>query len=434
MNVAVIGGGYAGMAAAVTLAAAGAPVTVFEAATELGGRARRVRSRNIVLDNGLHILLGAYRETLGLLRLIGEEPERTLLRLPLDWRIINGFRFRAAPLPAPLHLAVGLLTTRGAPWKERYAAFRFLRAMRKSRFRLATDTTVKELLATHDQGEVFARDLWTPLCEAALNTPPDIASAQTFLNVLRDALDTQRKASDVLLARVDLTALFPEPAAEFVRTHGGAVFTRQPVHGITVDGAGFVLHMGNQRGRYTHVICAVGPHQTHALLSEVAQLAPLDRLIGELRYQPIHTIYLQFEEHASLTAPMLGLRDGLGQWVFDRGAITGQCGLLAVVISAAGDHQRLSQSELAEEICAQLRREIGTLPPLLWHRVIAERRATFTCSAGVQRPPRRSGLENFFLAGDYTECDYPATLEAAVRSGVACAREVLLEKRPDRAS
>src|SRR5512134_1682839 len=99
MNVAVVGGGYAGMAAAVTLAERGVPVTVFEAARTLGGRARRVEHRDIALDNGLHILVGAYSETLRLMRLVGADPERLLLRLPLTWRIHDRFALRAAGLP-----------------------------------------------------------------------------------------------------------------------------------------------------------------------------------------------------------------------------------------------------------------------------------------------------------------------------------------------
>src|SRR5512134_1917305 len=102
MNVAVIGGGYAGMAAAVSLAGRGTPVTVFEAAKTLGGRARRVDYRDAALDNGLHILVGAYGETLRLMREVGADPERVLLRLPLTWRIHGRFSLTAPRLPAPL--------------------------------------------------------------------------------------------------------------------------------------------------------------------------------------------------------------------------------------------------------------------------------------------------------------------------------------------
>src|SRR5688572_751947 len=151
MRVAVIGGGYAGMAAAVTLAQAGVQVTVYEAAPQLGGRARRVTVNGVALDNGCHILLGAYTETLRLIRLVHSSPEHALTRLPLDWNIHKRFRLKAAALPSPLHLAVGLLGARGAPWRERFAAARFMRDMRARRFTLERDVTVSELLAEHRQ-------------------------------------------------------------------------------------------------------------------------------------------------------------------------------------------------------------------------------------------------------------------------------------------
>ena len=160
------------MAAAVTLADAGVPVTVYEAGPHLGGRARRVVVNGVALDNGLHILIGAYRETLRLVNALHPAPDQALKSLPLDWRVHERFRLKAAPLPAPLHLAAGVLTARGAPWRERLAAARFMRAMRRLRFRLVRDVTATELLAAQAQGPAFMRYFWEPLCLAALNTPP----------------------------------------------------------------------------------------------------------------------------------------------------------------------------------------------------------------------------------------------------------------------
>src|SRR5262245_61483841 len=136
MNVAVIGGGYAGMAAAVTLAEQKVPVTVFEAARTLGGRARRVEHDGLALDNGLHILIGAYSETLRLMRLVGADPERQLLRLPFAWQVHERLSLKAAALPAPLHLLAGLLAARGIPLTERLAALRFIAAMRRAGYAL----------------------------------------------------------------------------------------------------------------------------------------------------------------------------------------------------------------------------------------------------------------------------------------------------------
>jgi squalene-associated FAD-dependent desaturase len=413
------------MAAAVTLAPRGLPVTVFEAANQLGGRARRVDWNGAALDNGLHILIGAYRETLRLVTLVNPDSDSLLSRLPFDWNIHGRFRLRAAPLPAPWHLAFGVLAARGAGFGERMAAASLMRTLRNSSFRLAHDITVSELLRRHRQGTQITRHLWHPLCIAALNTPPDIASAQIFLNVLRDSLGAARADSEIMLARVDLSVLFPDPAAEFVRSHAGQVLTAHAVDTITMHDGNFVLQTRGQQLRFSHVICALPPYRLGAALAGLPQLQAVTALVESFKYQPIYTVYLQYPRDTVLPSPMLGMSGGFAQWVFDRGVLCGQDGLLAAVISAEGPHQNMAQDELARHIHAELRPLLGALPEPEWQRVIAEKRATFSCIAGLQRPAQDTTLKNFYLAGDYTGNDYPATLEAAVRSGIACAHRIL---------
>lgn len=423
MQVAVIGGGYAGMAAAVTLADAGAAVTVYEAGAQLGGRARRVEVEGTALDNGLHILLGAYRETLRLIERL--TPSRDLLdRSRLDWRIHRRLTIRAAPLPAPLHLAAGILGACGAPFGERLAALRFMNAMRARGFRLDQDTSVRALLTAHRQGPSFVQHLWEPLCIAALNTPPESASARVFLNVLRDGLDAGRAASDVVLARVDLSALFPDPAARHVSARGGEV--RMGCRVQTIEAEGKHVKVGTRGGvdRYDHVICAVAPQHAGALLSRLPALDEATALIERLRYQPIVSVYLQFAGNVRLPAPMLGF-DGTAHWLFDRGAICGQEGLIGAVISTRTEVRQRPQDELARRVHDEIAGAFGPVPPLAWHRVIAEKQATFECAVDVRRPSTHTPLPNVHLAGDYTHGDYPGTLEAAVRSGIAAAGQVL---------
>ncbi len=134
-RVAVIGAGWAGLAAAVRLAEGGVPVTVFEAARQAGGRARTVELDGIELDNGQHILLGAYRETLALLARVNPAWQAQLLRLPLLLRVEPDFRLRAVRLPAPWHLAAALLGARGLGWGERARALAFVAALRRRHHR-----------------------------------------------------------------------------------------------------------------------------------------------------------------------------------------------------------------------------------------------------------------------------------------------------------
>ena len=427
-KVAVIGGGYAGFAAAVELARHNVPVTLFEAAKQLGGRARRVEHQGHELDNGQHILIGAYQETLRLMALVGVDTEDTLLRLPLEFDLPGRFHLKTAPLPAPLHLAWGLLTATGLMWSERLSAARFIHALRKQRFKLPEDITVAALLEQHRQSEHTIQLLWSPLCLAALNTPVDTASAQVFLHVLRDSLNGKRQASDILLPRTDLSRLFPDPAAAFIEKHGGAVLRNTAIRAIEKSQAGYSLLTDNDRLNFTGVICAVPPSRVSQLFSALPELSVAASLAENFRFQPICTVYLQYPTHVRLPKPMIGFADGFAQWAFDRGQLHNTPGLIAVVISAAGKHTDISHEQLAERIHMELCNAIGTHPAPLLHKVITEKRATFSCDAGLVRPRQDTSLRNLFLAGDYTEGDYPATLEGAIRSGVKSAK-LFLELR-----
>ena len=257
---------------------------------------------------------------------------------------MSEFYFRKPRLPAPLGLLAGLLAARGIPPREKLAAVGFVLFLKTRSFRLEHDIPVDELLRQHRQDGRIGHYLWRPLCVSALNTPSAQASSNAFLAALRD-------------------------------THLRAAV--QDLHQF--------------RKPYGAVIVAVGPHQLKNLLPE---LAP------DYTYQPIHTCYLQYGAAVKLPFPMLGLAGGLVQWAFDRGALTGEKGLLAAVISAQGDHQQMSQDELAETCHRELAQENLVSEKPLWARVIAEKRATATCSPGMKRPDTATRFPGILLAGD----------------------------------
>jgi hydroxysqualene dehydroxylase len=417
-RVAVVGAGWAGLAAAVTLAARGVPVTIFEASRSLGGRARRVGIDGADLDNGQHVLLGAYRETLRLMRLVGGDPGELLLRLPLELRYADGFRLRAPRLPYPLNLAAALLGATGLSLAQAFGALRFMTALRVRRFRIEPDRSVVQLLDECGQVGVMRARVWEPLCVSALNTPAEIASAQIFANVLRDGLTGARDASDLLMARTDLGRVFPEPAAEYVKAHGGAVEIGTPIRRIERVSGGFRL---NEAQMFSGVVIACGPQHAGPILVQLPEIADALAAINDFAYEPIVTCYLQYPETVSLPSPMLGFKGGMLQWVFDRGKLGGPKGLLAAVISASGAHQELSKEELTARIEIELKAALGELPPVQWSQLITEKRATFSCTPALARPRVVTAIPRLLLAGDYVASDYPGTLEAAVRSGIAAA-------------
>jgi squalene-associated FAD-dependent desaturase len=443
-NVAIVGAGWAGLAAAVALTRRGIPVTVFEASRHLGGRARRVSLNEgedeIHLDNGQHILIGAYQATLKMMRAVGARPGHLLSRIPLELKYTDGFHLRAPLLPYPLNLAVALFAAYRMPMASGLSALKFMRALQARKFRVAPDRSVAQLLAEHAQDAVLCTHLWEPLCVSALNTPPARASAQVFANVLRDGLTGARHNSDLLVPRTDLGALFPEPAAHFVSTHGGIVHTGTPVRGISHTNGRF--RVDGRPEDYSRVIIAVAPQHAAALLSPLEAgcpaLAAARQAIERIDYEPIVTCYLQYPPGVTTWRPMLGFTDGIVQWAFDRGQIltpdpyrkpdTPCSGLIAAVISASGSHEDLDNDALAAQVHEEIRgtlwarKGVDVVPR--WTRVIREKRATFSCTPDLQRPAGVTPLAGLLLAGDYVASDYPGTLEAAVKSGIAAAAAV----------
>lgn len=427
------------MAAAVKLAESGQICTVFEAAKTLGGRARRITYKGAALDNGQHILSGAYTELLRLMALVGV-PDTAFDRVPLNltfaWPTAGAptaFALSTPTLPAPLHMAAGLLSAKGLNWAERLAAIRLLRALKKSRFKVDARMSVAEFLRTHQQPTKLIQFLWQPLTISALNTPLATASAQVFANVLRDALAAGRAASDLIFPKVDLSQLFPDPAAHWLAGKGATVKSGVRVTAIGKADAGFDIIYGagsdaqpEVRETFSHIILAVAPHQLGSFASLDSEIqAIFSNAVDHFQYEPITTIYLAFPPQntsSTILMPrsMLGRTNGMVQWFFDREALSnqnGNIGVYAGVVSASGMHERWSLDEIATVALRELRDWLPNLPAPLWHKVVHEKRATFACTPNLTRPASETAARGLVLAGDYVACDYPATLEAAVRNG-----------------
>jgi len=440
-HIAVIGAGWAGCAAAVTLAQAGCRVSLLEAARTLGGRARRVEIDGYTLDNGQHILLGAYRSTLKMMKAVGIDLDQNLLRLPLQMRYpagVDGMDFVAARLPAPWHVTLALLRARGLTRADKLALARFSSAARWMGWQLHDDCSVTTLLERFDQTERLSRLLWTPLCIAALNTPPQRASAQIFLNVLRDSLGARRAASDMLLPRSDLSSLFPVQAAAFVERLGGTVRCARSVTSVRpvpADHAGSAWEIRVQQDENAEhvsgVVLATAPHAAADLLDDLIDTSAL----RALHHEAICTCYLQYAPTVRLPHAFYALLDtpqqaAWGQFVFDRGQLGGSAGMLAVVVSAADEAMDGGHAALSIAIARQLAQQLQdpALQTPLWSKVICEKRATFSCTPGLQRPDNSGLPAGLALAGDYVAGDYPATLEAAVQSGILAAQHLLKDK------
>ena len=413
-RVAVIGGGWAGLAAAVAGVRAGHAVSLLEMAPQLGGRARTIDSHGLPLDNGQHILIGAYAECLSLMATLGVDPAAALLRTPLRITYPEGSGLQMQPGPA---LAAFTRAVAGYPgWglADKWALLRTAGGWALKGFRCDPTWTVSRL--TRQLPRAVQTDLLDPLCVAALNTPPDQASATVFLRVLRDALFSGPGSADLLLPRTRLGDLVPEPAARWLAQAGATLQLSTRVERIEQDGAQWRVDGAPHDGVVLACTAAEAGRLASSLNPEWAALA------RGLRYEPIVTVYA--EAHGTrLPQPMMALHADdahPAQFVFDLGALCGMPGVLAFVISGAAAWVERGSTATLSATLAQARIALGAhlAGPVNGLRTVTEKRATFLCTPGLARPGAMV-LPGLVAAGDYIDGPYPATLEGAVRSGQA---------------
>lgn len=425
------------MAAAITVVQAGHRATVLEAARVIGGRARAILGQRsdgapLVLDNGQHILIGAYTDSLRLMRQVGVDVDAALLRLPLALRFADGTGLQWPNLGPPWDALLAIARAKGWSHRERLALLRIAAQWRFARFTCNAHATVADLCKSLPQR--LLEEFIEPLCIAALNTPAAQASGQVFLRVLRDSLFSGKGGSNVLLPRVSLGEVFPETAARWLRGQGCIVRT-----GVRAR----TLNVMPQSGRwlingtpFDAIVLACSSTEAARLVSHSVETAPRSMVVPlcdwagmaqGLEFQPIGTVYAQvpMEDRAPgpvLERPMLALRShlhGPAQFVFDKGQLGGPPGLLAFVASTCqGDRATLEQ-----QVLAQAQSELG-LTGLIPVQTVIEKRATFACTPGLQRPARKIAT-GLWACGDYVAGPYPATLEGAVRSGTAAGLGVL---------
>jgi squalene-associated FAD-dependent desaturase len=412
------------MAAAVAATEADHHATVFEAARAVGGRARGLNGTlpdgtAVTLDNGQHILIGAYSDTLALMRTVGVRPEDALLRLPLTLQFPDGAGLVLPNWPSPLDAFAGILKASGWSWGDKWSLLRTAVGWQNQGFRCAPNATVAELCA--GLTPTIMQTLMEPLCVSALNTPAHQSSGTVFLRVLQDSLFGVSGGSNLLLPRIDLGALFPEAAVRWVQQRKGVVHTGTRVQSLLYrPETGSAWQVNGEI--FDAVVWATSSSNAALALTEYAQAAPetiatpMQQWIAHaqaLRFEAITTVYA-FAANAGLQQPMLALRSNStsapAQFVFDRGQLGGPKGLLAWVVSASHGERDVLEAQVLQQARDQLGLEMQAV------QTVVEKRATFACTPALQRPAARIA-HGLVACGDYVDGPYPATLEGAVRSG-----------------
>jgi hydroxysqualene dehydroxylase len=438
----IIGGGFAGLAAAVDLAAQGQKVLVLERRSFLGGRAYSFtdKTTGAVIDNGQHLMMGCYHHTLNFLGKIGALDKLKFQPNPrVDFlhETEGHASFQCPNLPAPLHLLAGLATLQSIGWNDRLRALRVglsLQMMNGNRAKLS-DVTVREWLNELGQSEQMQRRFWDIVALATLNETPERASADMFVRVLDQAFLHTKRDSTMVISRVGLSDLYTTGAQDFIEARGGLVRLNAEVERFEFRGqrlAGLNLRGGEELAAET-VISAV-PYFTlrRMIAPDVLAASPSLRHLPELKSAPIVSINLWYDRQVT-ELEFTGLLDSPIEWVFNKNAIAGESvgklQHLALVISGA--HEVAKQPK--EELIALAEREMKRFFPAargakpVHAFVIREYDATLSHTVGVARlrPPQETEFENFYLAGDWTDTGLPATIESAVWSGQECARLIL---------
>lgn len=471
----VIGAGWAGLACAVKLAQQQHQVMLVEAAPNAGGRARGINANGMMIDNGQHLLMGAYHATQNLLHSIGVDLQQVFVRSPLQLQLfINEagtaicnrtgiakgkfVQFKLPQLPKPWNLFAGSLQTKGLTLTDKYSLAKAFFSLSSKNFMLAQDVTIQQALQAMHQSTNVINKFWRPIAKAVMSTALEIASANVFFQVIKDTFYGNKQATDWLLPKLTLSEVLPKPAINFLQHHGAQLSFNNRVLAVQYNHKNeFEIYCS--KGQYTadKVVLATPPWvsaellKTSALISDTTtqikqHMLNLSANLAQFSFEPITTIYFYLSERVNLPFPILGLLNGPGEWLFDKtllddsrdsinnganlnsganlsvssGTNSNIGSILSVVITGKVtlDKKRLITQTFQQinEICPQAR---------AYHyvKVICEKKAAFTCSPDINvlRPSNLTLLPNLYLAGDYTQTGYPATLESAVKSGMSCA-------------
>lgn len=437
-DVIILGGGLAGLSAAVELCARGYKILLLEQRPRLGGRTYSFvdETTGDIVDNGQHLLMGCYHETRSYLEQIGSGHLATLQpHLRIDFLRPNkpAASLSCPPLPAPFHILGGLIGLSTVSLADRLKLLRVGLALQRTsaeKERRLDSLTVDEWLETLGQSAENRKYLWDVIAIGSLNDSPQSVSALLFFRVLRAAFLGKRENSSLLVPRAGLSELLVDPAARFIESHGGEIKLRSGATKLEKDG-----------GRIKAVRCEDGSsYQADFFISAVPHTAVSGLLESEslshIRYfssSPIITINLWLDREI-LDKDFTAVLDSRIQWIFNRTALLSRKSshahqYLSIVISAATDFIEKGGNHLVQIAVDDLRTILpeASRAHVVHSLIIKEKRATFTPKPGLesQRPSPRSEFENLFLAGDWTATGYPATIEGAVMSGKRAAGLVL---------
>lgn len=428
----IVGAGWAGLACAYELSKAGHSVKIIEAAPQIGGRARKIRFNEHELDNGQHLVIGAYKTLRAILRELHLQESELFRIMPMQLIVhsTKTIRLKLPRIPAPFNFGLGLLSARQIPWRDKLKIINFITQLKKIGYRLQKDCTVLECLKNYHQSTLVIEHLWEPIAIAAMTTSIEVASAQVFINILQELLQ-ESSASDWYFPTVDLSKLLPDHLANSLQKNNGQIIFNQSVKNLTLENDKCISIASNKYfWSADNIVLATTPWQTAELCKPHSNLQVLQHTLSQFHYEPITTVYLIFDQPVALHYPMLGLINSPCHWIFDR-AFSHQPNILSAIITGKKALALTDKIALEQTILSDLRKYFPNLPNPIACKIICEKRAAFSCDVATQsiRPKARTPIRNLWLTGDYLQTGLPATLEGALLSGKQTAREIIISPR-----
>ncbi len=432
-DVAVIGGGLSGLSAAVSLAAEGKRIILFEQRQHPGGRTNSFidETTGDVVDNGQHLMMGCYHETRSYLNSIGSAHLATLqpsLHIDFVDPAKGSSTLESSSLPSPFHVLTGLLRLSHMSVFDRLRLLRVGKELLRTsheKEKLLDSLTVDEWLTGLGQTDETKKYLWDTIAIGTLNDHPTKVSALLFFRVLRAAFVGTKDDSCLLIPRVGLSELLVEPAVRFLTDRHSEIRTGVRVQSLSVDGDR-IRNLHTAAGDVVEAeafVLAIPYFDLPGILPDemIVPSAPL------FVSTPILSINLWFDRQV-FDKEFVAVLGSTIQWIFNRNLLCTSPGTggensqhLSLVISGAEEYVEFDKESIVQIALEDLRRILPAMngATLVRSIVIKEKRATFTPKPGLEmvRPDTRTKLKNLFLAGDWTNTGLPATIEGAVMSG-----------------
>ncbi len=418
----VIGGGFAGLTSAVYLAKAGYNVELIEASSKLGGRTYSFldKNTNTIIDNGQHILMGCYDETLKFIKLIKAEDNfhfQKRLRVIFLKPNFETLVLKSSLVFYPLNLLIGLLNYKAITFIERIKLLRFILMLPFFSKKKLERMNVSEWLKRGHQNDNIIKAFWGIIAVGALNTNIEKASARVFADILKKIFLRGNSSATIVLPAYGLSESYCNHAQKFIEENKGQIILSETIQSFEIENEKVKSIITSNRNitDFDFIISTVPKFALEKILPDA-----IDNKLN-INYSSILSVHIWLKENP-LNEPFYGLIDSTVHWIFNHGTH------ITVVISDANELLEKSKEEIYDIVIHEIEKYTKIKRELVdQYKIIKEKRATFIPSNDIMkyRPSSRTKLMNLSLAGDWTDTSLPSTIESAVKSGRTAAENII---------